>query len=481
MKQRLATLALLFLACLGTANAQFNATNNLMYHSFRTPYSNQLNPALFPTNSTVYVTLPSFGLSFGSPLAASDIVHLDTTSSGEVITVIDIDSMLDAMNQNNSFRFGAAFNLFGFGFKVNNMFFNAGLTMHNNINVGLPISTINALRYGNVDANGNAINEITLVDGDLLNFTNYLEFSVGGGYKFEPINLTVGAHAKMLFGLANLQTDNTRAVLITDDNFERIGVDLYYEIQSAAAMSVDSNGASNFSLGNTGVSFDLGARYDLGPFTFTASINDLSAGIHWRRNVTTVTPEGGHTTIQFDGEDVTGLINGGDMNIDSLTAYYQSLLNGMAPGTDNNDDYWYSIPTKINLGASYSFAKFFRAGLLLHGQFDRGLLSKTNRYALDLTGGVTNTFRFNTTLSFGVNLFNWVEVLLGSSVVYDGEHMDFFNPGVGLVLTPGTVVQLHLMADYVSSIWLTDAKAFNIKVGLSMLLGNGGKTKILQD
>lgn len=481
MKHRIATIALLCLACIGTANAQFNETNNLIYHSFRMPYSNQLNPAFFPTNSTVYLTLPSFGVSFGSPLSIKNFVHLDTTSSGDVNTVIDINRMLDAMNANNEFRFGTSFNILGFGFKVRNMFFNAGVTMHNNINVGLPISTINAFRYGNVDADGNPISEVTLVDGDIINFTNYVEASLGGGYKFDEIPLTIGAHAKMLFGVANLQTDNTRAVLRTDENYERIGVDVYYEVQSASAIGVDTNGNAHFTLGNTGVAFDLGARYDYGPFSFSASINDLSAGIHWRRNVNTVVPDGGHTVIEFDGQDVTSIVSGGDMNIDSLTAYYQSLLNGLAPYHNTEDDYWYSIPTKINLGANYSFAKFFRAGILLHGQWDRGLLCKTNHYDFDLTDGIRNTFRFNTTLSFGVNLFNWVELLLGSSVVYDGQRMDFFNPGVGLVLTPATMVQVHIMADYVSSIWLTEAKAFNVKFGLSMLFGRGGKTTILQD
>ena len=40
---------------------------------------------------------------------------------------------------------------------------------------------------------------------------------------------------------------------------------------------------------------------------------------------------------------------------------------------------------------------------------------------------------------------------------------------------------MHLMADYISSIYLADAKAFNVRIGFNLLFGNGGKDKISQD
>lgn len=472
------------LLCMASAQAQYNETNNLFYHSFRTPQANQLNPAFHPTNNTVYLQLPSFGARFGSPLAINDIARLDTNANGDITTVIDINKMLSAITVNNDFRFGTDLNIFGFGFKKGNNFFNANVRMINDMSVGLPVSTINALLRGNVDGYGNPISEVSLLDGDLMSYTNYLEASIGMGHHFDDLGLTVGGHIKALFGMANMQTENTRAILITGEDYENVGIDLYYEIQGGSAFAVDTNGEridNSFQLGNFGMSFDLGARYDKGPFSFSASINDLSAGIHWRKNTSIITPEGGRTTVIFDGQEVTGLLNSGNLNADSLTAYYQQVLNGLTPSTDNESEYWSCIPTKINLGATYNFGKMFRAGLLLHGQFDRGLLSKKNKYAIDMTDGIRNTFRFNTTLTFGVDIFNWAEVLVGSSLVYDGQNLDFFNPGIGLVLTPFKIIQMHLMADYISSIYLADAKAFNVRVGFSLLFGNGGKDKISQD
>lgn len=476
----IAALSLLF----GTAAmAQYSETNNLMYHTFRTPQSGDLNAAFFPNKNTFYLRLPSIGMQFGSPVSLSDIVR----NQGDTMTVIDINRTFDAMRKNNRFHFDADINLFGFGLKVRNTFFTFNTRLVTIFNLGLPVSVIDALSHGNVDANGNAIGEIVILNGDLMNTTMYGELAIGAGHRFEPLGLTVGARAKYLWGIFNIQTDNTRAVLTTSNNFEQINVDLYYQFQEAAHVNFDTAGKMttttaemmNIFGGNGGFAFDLGARYDLGPFSFSLGINDLTAGIHWHKNVNTIAPRNGHVLVSFSGEDATTMLHGGKLNTDSLAAYYKNLFADIRPASGDATDYWYSIPTKINLGASYNFAKMFRVGLLLHGQFDRGLLSKNNK--LDVSNDIVNTFRFNTTASFGANLFNWFEFTVGNSFVYDGNKLDIFNPGVGLVFTPATVLQLYLVGDYVSSIYLVEAASFNVKFGINLLFGNGHSTHISQN
>ena len=481
-KQLIIAAAFMALFC-GSAMAQFNETNNLFYHTFRTPQSGDLNAAFFPNKNTFYLRLPGVGMQFGSPVSLSDIVR----NQGDTLTVIDLNQTFNALRESNRIHFDADVNLIGFGLKVHNTFFTFNTRLVAMVNLGIPVSVIDALSQGNVDANGNAIGEVEILNGDLFNTTMYGEIAIGGGHYFEPINLTVGARAKYLWGILNIQTDNTRAVLTTADDFEKIDVDLYYQFQESALVNFDTNGKVTSSMadvmnifgGNGGFSFDIGAKYDLGPFTFSLGINDLSAGIHWHKNINTITPKNGHVNLTFSGEDATTMINGGKLNTDSLVAYYQDLFKGLQPSSGSVEDYWFSIPTKINFGASFNFAKMLRAGLLLHGQFDRGLLSKKNK--LDLGPDVINTFRFNTTLSFGANLFNWFEVTAGNSFVYDGNKFNFFNPGVGLVFTPGTAIQLYLIGDYVSSIYLVQAKSFNVKFGVNLLFGNGGGNRIHQN
>lgn len=483
MKHRILILSLLATATI--ASAQYNETNNLFYNTFRTPQSNDLNPAFFPNKNTFYLRLPGLGLQFGSPLALNEFVH----TQADTATIIDLNQMLDALTEDNRFRFNTDINLLGFGFKIHNTFITFNSRMVVGMSVGIPVSIINTLRQGNVGASG-PISEMTLLDGDLLNFQSYLEAGVGVGHHFQPLGLTIGARAKYLYGLANIQTDNSRAVFRTGSGYNSISADLYYEIQSSTAVNFDTTLSLNsimsqlkdIDAASTGVAFDLGARYDLGPFTFSLAINDLSAGIHWKSNLHTYRPKNDHVTLTFDGQDVSTILHQGTLNTDSIVGYYQDLLQGLTPDSNGvASDYWYSIPTKINLGVSFNFAKMLRAGVLFHGQFDRGLLSKKNTYDLDLSGDVVNTFRFNTTLSLGINLFNWAELIVGSSAVYDGGKVDLFNPGVGIVLTPATVLQTYVMADYISSIYLVENKAFNVKFGLNLLIGKGGFGKVAQN
>ncbi len=472
---------LMTLAGSNVARAQYDETNNMFYHMLRTPQSNLLNPAFFPTNTSWYITLPGADIQFGSPVAVSDFIKYDRVNER---TVINLDSMMNNLTDDNKFRLGANVNLLGFGFKVNNTFINFNTRLINHVSVGFPVDMVEALRIGNIDAAGNVRPVVEMLNGDVLNATSYLETGLGVIQRFEPINLTVGVRAKLLFGVANVQTDNTRLVFNTSPNLDTVTAHMYYEIQSATCAPYDTNQKKFiFNLGdvlgnaNTGIAFDLGARYDWGPFSFSFSINDLTGGIHWKNNVMTWKPQNGQGAIVFNGVDMNGMFNGGNFSMDSLTSQLEHQLEDMTPEKKDSGDYWFSIPTKINLGASYSFGRMFRAGFLFHGQFDRGLLCKSNALSMDL-GDAKNTFRWNTTLSIGMNLYDWLEVTAANSIVYDGSGMDLFNPGLGIVATPGRVFQIYLMGDYLSSFYITDSKAFNLKVGINLLFGTGGRTTI---
>lgn len=473
-------MALMTFAGSNMARAQFNETNNMFYHTLRTPQSNLLNPAFYPTNNTWYVSLPGIDFQFGSPVAISDFVFYDNVA---LRTTINLDSMMNNLTDGSKFRVGATANIFGFGFKVKNTFINFNTRLINHVNIGFPKEMVDALRIGNIDENGNVRPVIEMLNGDVINATSYLEAGLGVGHYFEDINLTVGLRGKLLFGVANVQTDNTRLEFITDPNMDSVIARMYYEIQAATLAPYDTNQKKFiFNMGdiisqaNTGFAFDLGAKYDWGPFSFSFALNDLSAGIHWKNNVMTWRPQNGQGNIVFNGLDITTMLNGGTFSLDSLTQYIENQLNDMTPTKQDSGDYWFSIPTKLNVGANYNFGNIFRLGLLFHGQFDRGLLSKSN--ALGMIDDAENTFRWNTTLSLGMNLYDWMEVTVANSIVNDSKKLDVFNPGIGFVFTPFRIFQLYIMGDYVSNFYITDSKAFNLKFGFNLLFGTGGRSRI---
>ena len=178
MKKTAILLTAMFM--MGVANAQYNETNNLFYHAQRIPQSNLLNPAFFPGNNSVYVTLPSTALQFGFPLSVHDIVQYDAKQKANVI---NINSVFDKVSADNPFRMSADMGLFGFGFRTGNLFFDFNMQLRTNINLGIPISVINTVLNGNVNDDGTAIPEVTILDGDLLNMQMYMETSVGAGLK----------------------------------------------------------------------------------------------------------------------------------------------------------------------------------------------------------------------------------------------------------------------------------------------------------
>lgn len=506
MRHRLTIMAAFFMLAAGSAHAQYSETNNLFYFTQRTPQSNMLNPAFFP--SAFYLQLPGLNsLQLGLPLSIGDIVHYDAEQQANII---DLNNVLTTLGEDNQFRLGADINLVGLGLRVGSVFVDANMQLKTNFNLGLPIDAINFVLNGNVQPDGTAYPEMPILDGDFFNAQMYLETSVGAGLRVPMTNLTVGAHVKLLSGLVNLNTDNTKVTFETDPDYESVRAKIYYEVMGSSVIPIDSAQGLGLDMfkniqvndvlqsvldingGNTGLAFDIGAKYDLGPFTISASINDISTGIHWQKNVVSLVPTGGQGTIEFNGMDIANLLDRGSVNFDTLTEYLNEQMKAMTPEFKVNEgDYWYNIPTKMNLAATVNLG-LLKAGILMHGQWDRGLLArKTINSASDLAldlgedgiEGLKNTFRFNTTVSAGINLFNWIELVVGSSMVYDGHSKitidNFLNPGVGLILTPATLVQAYVMMDYASSMYFTQMKAFNFKLGFNLVVGSNKKSRIL--
>ena len=202
-------LAIVALCSQGRAQLSYSETNHLFYHTLRTPQSTLDNVALFPTNNTFYIMFPGVDMQFSGPLKFNDIVYYDKSSNR---TLINLDTIFRSMNESNDFHVGASVNLFGFGFKAGNNFITFNTRLVNNVNMCLPTETINTILHGNMDENNAVIPEIEMLNGDILNVTSYLETGIGYARYIPSIDLTVGARVKLLYGVANVQTDNTKIV-----------------------------------------------------------------------------------------------------------------------------------------------------------------------------------------------------------------------------------------------------------------------------
>ncbi|KWW31024.1 MAG: hypothetical protein AUK63_707 [bacterium P3] len=449
-------------------------SNELMYHSFRLPQSNLFNPAFFPRNNQVYVSLPRFNVSFGFPVTYNEVGL--TYDAQRDKTTLDIFQLIDKMSDNNHLNFDMELDLIGFGFRVKRAFFTFGSSIVFNANITLPKDAFDALTDNTKSLIGRD-NAMILASDDFITASGYARISLGGGYEFENIPLTVGGHINILNGFANVNTHKTDIRLYaTDEYYTALVASMDYRIQSAGIASYKKD-KFNFdgTPSNYGFTFDLGARYIYDHFIFSAALIDVGPGIHWTQNVNTYRPKS--NTITFEGVDITSLISGGEFDSTFAQSFRDSLTNTYEMVENEGSDFWYAVPTKIKLGASYTFANdMLRAGFLFHGQWDKGILCPGNGFRIP-----NNRFRFNTTLSLTANLKDWIEVMAGNSLVFDSHNTDLFNPGAGIIITPFKALQIYTMVDYLSSMYIVDCKNFNVSLGFNLLFGNSSKHKVVND
>jgi len=470
-KTLILTTALTAMACFGNkANAQLLNSNDVFYHSFNSPLQTRLNPVLFPYESTFYLTFPRFGAGAQLPFSYKDLglkynAQTDTTT-------VDLNHLIDLIRQKGTwFGVNAEVDLLGFGFKVKNLSFNFASGVRVNGNLTVPMNALHLITDGNTG------DYATLDMGttDFFLAQAYAFTSLGAAYTLPTIPLTVGARFNLLDGIQNVSADHLNLVLTNlDDNELRLQAD--YLGTSAGIVRFETtkraDGTDSIAIGtgstlpwNLGCTFDIGVKYDLDKFSFSASLLDFGPGIHWKSNVKTIVPVHSDSYISFEGIDLSRIEIARDSatgeqtyKIDStyLQGFIDSLQNMMA-SVEDGESYWSGVPTRLYLGASYTVNRLLRVGALFHGEWNRGIFYKDN------------TFRHSTTLSATFNLFNWLELSAANGFTFDGSAFSAFNPGIGVSLNLFERFQLYGAVDYLSNLYATDLKAVRAYAGVNIV------------
>lgn len=471
-KTKKATAVLLCLFCFGHANAQLLNSNDVFYHSFNSPLSTRLNPALFPYESTFYLTLPRVGAGFQLPFSYNDfgLKYNPQTDT----TYIDLNHILNLIQNNKTWvGLNAEVDILGFGFKVKNLMFNFATGVRVNGNLTIPLDATHLLTDGNTGQYAT----LDMGTKDFFLTQAYAYAALGASYTLPTIPLTVGARFNLLDGIQNVNADHLNLVLTNvDDRDNELRIQADYLANTAGIVSIESykrEGTDDSIVAgidtaypmNLGFTFDLGVKYEWNNFTFSASLLDFGPGIHWKSNVKTIIPEHQDSYITFEGIDLSRIEITMDENgkpqsykLDStyLQGFVDSLKNMMATVKDG-EAYWAGVPTKLYLGASYSVSRFIRLGALFHGEWNRGIFYRDN------------TFRHSTTLSATFNLFNWLEVSASNGFTFDGNRFSALNPGIGVSLNFFERFQIYGAVDYLSNLYATDIKAVRAYAGVNIV------------
>lgn len=457
--------------------AQLFSSNDINYHSFRSPMATKLNPALFPENSKFYVSMTRIDFDLSLPLGFSDVIMHD--NEGAVIRLDTLMSKLTPDGKHMGARIG--FNLqtdfLGFGFRVKDMYFNFGWGFNMNTSINIPLNTLRLLSDGNFGEFGREgnVTDINLGDDNILRTQTYMHYSLGFAMKIPKTDATVGLRLNLLNGIQMVAVDKLGIHLITDTANTRLmaTTDLYaytagiIPLMNAAkgtfstdeltsTMDIKSlwNSFKQYLPKSLGFTFDLGAKYEWKNFVFSASILDLGPGIHWTQNPLQLSTKGSDT-VSFEGIDLNRIMNSGTVD----TSYTNSLRDSLMALLDTSmsaNKYWYAVPTKVYLGASYSLNHMLRVAAMFHCEFEPAKKGKL-------------IFRQSTNLSVHFSLFDWLELAVGNSFTFDGKTADPWNPAASISFNIGRVFQMYATMDYLSDFRLAKAKAAHVYLGLNIV------------
>ncbi len=456
---------------LGSALSVQAQPNNTLYFMKGVPQANRVNPAYQP-NCNFYIGIPMLAPLVAdvssSSLAWNDIVYHNPMQSDSLITFLhpegNTDAFLNKLKPVNTMITDMGTSAISFGFRTDVGFFSMDVTSRWDGNIYYPGDMARLL------INGAPPGEKYTMDGMAVDLSAFDEIAVGWSGQILD-NLTVGARAKVLFGIGNISTKSSNLSLYTstedwllksdmqfnaslpfaevtyddDDMIEDIVLDEALENPTFSTVySYMFNGK------NLGFGLDLGASYR--PFEelqISASLVDL-AYIRWTDEV----HELDYTTeYDFPGFELNFFDLGDDYTLgDFIDSSIITLADSLSSFVVFTPDAIYSkrLSTKLFLGVSYDVTP----------SINFGLLSRTDFLNNKVTEQVTASANFRTGR------------VLNFSLSYSYMSNYFRNIGFGLSLNAGPV-NLYVVSDNALNVlfWPDDARSANLWFGFNLLFG----------
>jgi hypothetical protein len=301
------------------------------------------------------------------------------------------------------------------------------------------------------------------IDNLRFSTTEYAEIGVGHTRSILDGNLLVGAKAKILFGLANLDLNVNKLELTTQNNVwtsrshatlsgSMKGIRPVYD-EEGLFDSVESDGIG---LSGYGLGLDLGAVYKLldNKARVSLAVTDLGF-ISWGggNSINLTTPDVQTTVTPGDytfGSDDSSLADNFESSVDDIMEAINFKESGKKQGRST------MLRTNVNVGLEYE---------VWADNLSVGLLSSTY-FAHHIDTEFTLSANYNP-----VDI-QWLSAALSYSFIYN----KFNTVGLALHLAPKKGLHFFIASDYliprVSKEFLpTNSKAANIQFGLSVPIG----------
>ena len=364
-----------------------------MYYLNSVPQSIRLNPAVTPDYKGYFgglvvpilgQILPPLNIDISTnSFTYKDIIQKPGGIYGDSLAWVFRDTtlarqFLDGLDRVVKINFHTYIDLLHFGFKTQNMFWHFSMVEKIEVTSSIPRDLMRLLWYGNAGFPSSTIDLSNLG----VSAMHYRELGVGVSHQVND-QLSLGAKAKALFGMSNVDMPKTNIEWYTDPATSefRFNTDFIINVTQPAAdihdLRYDTEGDSiifdyteksfkpldyalNFK--NLGMAFDLGAVFTpVNKVKIHASITDLGF-IRWRDNVTNIHARG--KDFSFKGFDFINIMN------DSIDDFFDDLLDSLVHSLDpqlKHQAYTTTTPMKIYLGGEYQLTDIISFGVLYKG------------------------------------------------------------------------------------------------------------------
>ena len=439
--KRLILISLLLVA--GGLNAQQDLT---LYQLSGVPQRNMVNPAVFP-DSKIVVGIPvlsSINLNYNNvSFSVNDGFIIDGST-----LVIDPEYLLSKLNDKNYIYNQEQDQWFMFGYVFGKNYLQLGISDKVLIDLTFPKSIFELAIQGNAAFLGERVS----IEDLGLNATHYREISLG--YARDLGKWSVGIHANILFGLANIYTRTSDMGIYTDPETYDILIDGDIEVNTSGLDNIDDFGKYITRMVNNGFAVDLGVVFKPNKdWEFSTSILDLG-GIKWKENVKSYVNNG--KSFALNGIDIKDYFYDGDLDTDSILDGIKDSISDVFKLDEVNDNYGTPLTPKWYIGAKYNLTEqhrfygtvnlqFFRAGI-------RPALSLGYEFRLERNLGVTVNY----------------SVISGS----------YANVGVGLMVRGGPL-QFYFMSDNLLAAFNAfNYQAIHYRFGINLTFGPLDATRI---
>jgi len=459
---------LLFLIFLLGGSHLLRAQPNTLYFMKGIPQTKDLNPARPGISEGYYFSMPLFSkldlAANTNNWAYNDLIHWGTGLRTDSL-VIDLDKFRGSLDNKNFVFESAALTILEGGFKKGKNFFAASLTEREFTQVFFSKNLVNLIQFGNYPYVGQ-----TYYSGNAgVGAQHYREFAFNYSRDVTK-KLTIGGAAKILFGMAAVQTNGMNFRISSPANGESLDVVATGRVNISAPVKFNyntfgeitsMNSLPNYGIGdylgnfqNPGIAFDMGFAYKVNKKTeVSVSVIDLGM-IGWKSNVTRFTEQG-----HF-------LYRGIDLNDPILTP---PVITQLAPAIDQLTN---EISRAFRLAHTESNFSTLIPAKIYFG-IDHQLNDIVNVSGLSRIRVINN--RIHTSLTASANAIFWESLSLSAS--YSIMESTFDNLGLGLGFRAGPF-QLYTATDNViSPFYPSKARNMNLRVGINFIFDGKNSEK----